>query len=106
MLWARDAYGSRFAIAAQVATDRWYLWDVDTCGFKTFTVHSGVYPTAEAALAEWRAGVGDLAAGSAVLTPADDAELVERCRPYTSGAPHPGLALTRGEPDYFARTLE
>jgi hypothetical protein len=76
VLWARDAYGSRFAIAAQFATDRWYLWDVDTCGFKTFTVHSGVYPTAEAALAEWRTGVGDLAAGPAVLTPADDAELV------------------------------
>jgi hypothetical protein len=80
VLWARDAYGSRFAIAAPFASadgpDHWYLWDVDACGFKAFTVHSGFYPTHAQALAKWRAGVGEIAAGATDFTPADDPALV------------------------------
>jgi hypothetical protein len=61
-LWARDVYGSRRAVVAPFASadgpDRWYLWDVDTCGYEIVTVHSGFYPTAEAALTEWPDAVG------------------------------------------------
>src|SRR5262249_32996918 len=57
VLWARDRYGSRFAVAAPIVVAdqpaRWYLWDIDVCGHEAFTVHSGFYPTSEAALAAW-----------------------------------------------------
>lgn len=75
--WARDAYGTRWAVVAPFASadgvGRWYLWDVDTCGFQVVTVHSGFHPSAEAALAAWQHAVGP-AADAATLTPADDAE--------------------------------
>jgi hypothetical protein len=76
VLWTRDAYGSRFGVTAPITVGgqpaRWYLWDVDACGFQAFTVYSGFHPTAEDALAAWQAGVGPVAAGGMVLTPADD----------------------------------
>jgi hypothetical protein len=77
VLWARDAYGTRRAVVAPFASvdgpDRSYLWDVDTCGYEVVTVHSGFYPSAESAVAAWRASVGHAAAGAA-LTVAEDAE--------------------------------
>jgi len=58
VLWTRDRYGSRFAVTAPSTTTgqpmRWYLWDIDACGHETFTVHSGFYPTSDAALHDWQ----------------------------------------------------
>ena len=78
VLWAHDVYGSRWAVVAPFTSvdgpDRWYLWDVDTCGYEVVTVHSGFHPSAESAVAAWRESVGQAAAGAAALTAADDAE--------------------------------
>lgn len=78
VLWARDIYGSRWAVVAPFASadgaDRWYLWDVDTCGYEVVTVHSGFHPSTESAVAAWRESVGHAAAGAAALTPVDDRE--------------------------------
>lgn len=78
VLWARDVYSSRWAVVAPftsaVGPDRWYLWDVDTCGYEVVTVHSGFHSSAESAVAAWRESVGQAAAGAAALTPVDDAE--------------------------------
>lgn len=78
VLWARDVYGTRWAVVAPFSSvggpDRWYLWDVDTCGYEIVTVHSGFHPTAESAVAAWRESVGNAAAGAAALTVVDDAE--------------------------------
>lgn len=53
VLWTRDRYGSRVAVTAPITTAdepaRWYLWDIDACGHEAFTVHSGFYPTQDAA---------------------------------------------------------
>jgi hypothetical protein len=80
VLWARDAYGSRRAVVAPFTSadgpDRWYLWDVDACGYEVVTVHSSFHPSAELALADWRESVGDAAAGAA-LTPVDDADSLD-----------------------------
>jgi len=80
VLWARDAYGVRWAVVAPFASaggpDRWYLWDVDTCGYEVATVYSGFHPSAESALAAWRESVGQAAAGAAALTPLDDKEML------------------------------
>ncbi len=80
-LWARDAYGSRFAVTAPFSSpagsDRWYLWDIDACGLQALTVHSGFCPTAGEAFAAWRDGVGEVAAADARLTPIDDLPLAE-----------------------------
>ncbi|MDM4719031.1 hypothetical protein QTQ03_05250 [Micromonospora sp. WMMA1363] len=77
VLWGHDAYGSRWAVVAPFASvggrDRWYLWDVDTCGYEIATVYSGFYPSAESALAAWSESVGH-AAAEATLTAVDDAE--------------------------------
>jgi hypothetical protein len=79
-LWARDSYGSRWAVVAPFASadgsGRWYLWDVDTCGYQVATVYSGFHPSAEAALAGWQQAVGHSSAG-ATLTPADDTETLD-----------------------------
>jgi hypothetical protein len=79
-LWARDGYGSRWAVVAPFASadgsGRWYLWDVDACGYEVATVYSGFHPSAEAALAEWQQAVGPFAA-EAALTPADDTETLD-----------------------------
>ncbi|BCB86554.1 hypothetical protein Psuf_038670 [Phytohabitans suffuscus] len=78
VLWAHDVYGTRWAVVAPFSSvdgsDRWYLWDVDTCGYEVVTVHSGFHPTAESAVATWRESVGHEAAGAAALTAVDDAE--------------------------------
>jgi hypothetical protein len=77
VLWARDVYGGRWAVVAPFTgldgPDRWYLWDVDACGYEVVTVHSGFHPSAEAAVAAWQAVVGHAAAGAS-LTVVDDAE--------------------------------
>jgi hypothetical protein len=77
-LWAHDVYGSRWAVVAPFTSadgrGRWYLWDVDTCGYEVVTVHSGLHLSAESAVAAWRESVGHAAAGAAALTAVDDAE--------------------------------
>jgi hypothetical protein len=89
-LWTRDAYGSRFAIAALFPTsgggpDRWYLWDIDACGLRAFTVHSGYHPTPERALADWQSGVGHPAAAGTAFTPVDDPRLLADLLPAEEG---------------------
>jgi len=78
-LWTRDAYGSRFAIVAPFRTSDggqwWYLWDIDACGHQAVTAHSAFYLSPEEALASWRDGVGQTAAGAAAFTPVDDPAL-------------------------------
>jgi hypothetical protein len=80
VLWARDVYGSRWAVVAPFTSvdgpDRWYLWDVDACGYEVVTVGGGFYPSDEAAVAAWRESVGPEAAGHAVLAAVDDSELL------------------------------
>jgi hypothetical protein len=89
VLWTRDRYGSRFAVAAPITTvdqpQRWYLWDIDACGHQAFTVHSGYYPTSEAALTAWQAGVGPIAAADTVLAPVDDPWLAAELLPAEEG---------------------
>jgi hypothetical protein len=89
VLWTRDRYGSRFAVAAPItAADqpaRWYLWDIDACGHEAFTVHSGFYPTSEAALAAWRTAVGQIASAGAVLVSVDDPWLLADLLPVELG---------------------
>lgn len=75
--WACDAYGSRFLITVEferAGRKRWYAWDVDACGFEARTVDAEFFDSPEPALESWRAVVGETAAGSAVLAPADTAE--------------------------------
>ena len=76
VLWTRDRYGSRFGVTAPITVadqpQRWYRWDVDACGHGAFTVHSGWYPTADAALTDWQDGVGPVAAAGTALAPVDD----------------------------------
>lgn len=89
VLWARDRYGSRFAVTAPITTEdqpqRWYLWDIDACGHDAFTVHSGFYPTSQAALAAWQAGVGSPAATDTELAPVDDPWLLAELLPVEQG---------------------
>jgi hypothetical protein len=70
-LVARDAFGSRFLLAApfgydEEAPDHWYAWDIDLCWIGT-AAGAGVFGSAEDALAEWQHAVGP-AAGT-TLTP-------------------------------------
>jgi hypothetical protein len=78
--WARNSYGTRWAVVAPFTSadgaDRWYLWDVDACGYEVVTVHSGFHPSAEAALAAWRQAIGP-SSTEAALTPADDTETLD-----------------------------
>ncbi|MDI6097432.1 hypothetical protein QLQ12_02315 [Actinoplanes sp. NEAU-A12] len=78
--WTRDRYGSRFAVVAPFATPegpvRWYLWDVDACGFTPLPVHTGFYASPEEALAAWQVGVGALAAGGTSWRRIDDSLLL------------------------------
>lgn len=70
--WARDAYGSRFLIAAefeQAGRRRWYAWDVDACGYEPMAVAAGFFDSCESAIEEWRGAVGDTAAGSSAFAP-------------------------------------
>jgi hypothetical protein len=64
-LVARDAYGSRFLLAAPFgydgeAPDHWYAWDIDSCWIIT-VAGAGVFGSAEDALAEWQHAVGPAA---------------------------------------------
>jgi hypothetical protein len=94
VLWTRDRYGSRFAVTAPITTqgqpERWYLWDIDACGHNAFTVHSGFYATAEAALTAWQAGVGPIAAPDTALAAVDDPWLVAELLPVEQGFMRPG----------------
>ena len=68
-LVARDAYGSRFLLAAPFgydgeAPDHWYAWDIDACWILT-VAGAGVFGSAQDALAEWQHAVGP-AAGTAL----------------------------------------
>ena len=85
VLWARDVYGTRWAVVAPFTSDagpdRWYLWDVDTCGYEVLTVHSGFHASAESAVAAWRESVGQAAAGGAVLTAVEDSETLDALLP-------------------------
>ncbi|GAB3903369.1 hypothetical protein GCM10029964_095200 [Kibdelosporangium lantanae] len=89
VLWTRDQYGSRFAVAAPVTTAdqpvRWYLWDIDACGHQAFTVHSGFYPTADAALRAWQAGVGEIAAAGTEFAEVNDPWLLAELLPAEEG---------------------
>lgn len=89
VLWTRDRYGSRVAVTAPITTAdepaRWYLWDIDACGHEVFTVHSGFYPTQEAALTAWRVGVGQIAAAGTVFAPVDDPWLLAELMPAEQG---------------------
>ena len=89
VLWTRDRYGSRFAVTAPITTPdqpaRWYLWDIDACGHQAFTVHSGYYPTPEAAQSAWQAGVGPIAAADTELAPVDDPWLLAELLPAEEG---------------------
>jgi hypothetical protein len=94
VLWTRDRYGSRFAVTAPITTagapQRWYLWDIDACGHQAFTVHSGFYPTPDAALTAWQDGVGPIAAAGTLLSPVDDAWLMAELLPVEEGLLRPG----------------
>ncbi len=85
VLWTRDRYGSRFAVAANITSadqpQRCYLWDIDACGHGAFTVHGDWYPTADAALAGWQDGVGSVAAQGTGLEPVDDPWLLAELLP-------------------------
>ncbi|HEU5471896.1 MAG TPA: hypothetical protein VFV67_14690 [Actinophytocola sp.] len=94
VLWTRDRYGSRFAVTAPITTVgapvRWYLWDIDACGHQAFTVHSGFYPTPDAALTDWQAAVGQVAAAGTALAPVDDPWLLAELLPVELGMMRPG----------------
>jgi hypothetical protein len=81
---ARDAYGSRFLLAAPFgydgeAPDHWYAWDIDSCWIVT-VAGAGVFESAEDALAEWQHAVGP-AAGTALSpsAPETTARLLAPC---------------------------
>jgi hypothetical protein len=83
-LVARDAYGSRFLLAAPFgyhgqAPDHWYAWDIDSCWILT-VVGAGVFGSAQDALAEWQHAVGP-AAGTALSPspPQTTAQLLAPC---------------------------
>jgi hypothetical protein len=83
-LVARDAYGSRFLLAAPFgydgeAPDHWYAWDIDSCWILT-VVGAGVFGSAQDALAEWQHAVGP-AAGTALSPSAPEmtARLLAPC---------------------------
>jgi hypothetical protein len=105
VLWTRDRYGSRFAVAAPISTAgrpvRWYLWDVDACGHQAFTVHSGFHPTPEAALADWQAAVGQIAATGTALAPVDDPWLLAHLMPAEEGLLRAGGETVEQFAEYF-----
>jgi hypothetical protein len=94
VLWTRDVYGSRFGITAAFSTpdqpERWYLWDIDACGYMPFCVYSAFYPTPEQALVAWQVGVGELAAADTAFVPVDDAGLLMDLLPFEEGVLRPG----------------
>ncbi|MED7828369.1 hypothetical protein [Streptomyces chiangmaiensis] len=93
-LWCRNVYGTRFAITAPFAgadgPDRWYLWDVDACGDRAYTVGAGYFADADQALASWREAVGLETSAEAVLEPVSDPRLAELLLPGPPDFFHPG----------------
>ena len=92
-LVARDAYGSRFLVAAPFAyesgvPDHWYAWDIDAC-WVVSVVGAGTFASADAALAEWRGAVG--AAADSDLSPGDPAAWSPGC---SAPACRPGHSRT------------
>ncbi|WP_430791627.1 hypothetical protein [Actinoplanes sp. G11-F43] len=83
--WARDRFGSRFAIAAPFTTPegpvRWYLWDVDACDFLPRPAHTGFYASPEEALAAWQVDAGAFAAGGTSWRRVDDSRLLDGLLP-------------------------
>ncbi|WP_432829191.1 hypothetical protein [Dactylosporangium sp. CA-092794] len=104
VLWTRDAYGSRFGIVAPFRTgdgpQRWYLWDIDACGYEAFTVHSRYHAGPDEALADWQAGVGSPAADGTVLAPVDDLRLLYELLPRDPGLTRPGGENTEQFAEY------
>jgi len=105
-LVARDAYGSRFLVAAPFGyeadvPDHWYAWDVDTCWVLS-VVAAGTFSSAEEALAEWRAAVGTAAGRE--LSPADPVLLSELLGPCLLTGPFSEM-LTGNEPRELIREL-
>lgn len=92
--WARDVYGTRWAVIAPFASadgaDRWYLWDVDACGYQVVTVHSGFHPSADAALGAWQQAVGPAAAAAASTVTDDTETLHELLSGEVEGIRHGG----------------
>jgi hypothetical protein len=94
VVWARDAYGSRFGVTAAFSTpnapERWYLWDIDACAYEPYTVHCGYYPTSEQARTAWQVGVGGIAAGEATFAPVDNHWLLAELMPADARFPERG----------------
>jgi hypothetical protein len=94
VLWTRDGYGSRFGVVVPFRThdgpERWYLWDIDACGHDAFTVHSRYHASADAALADWRAGVGTPAADGAAFAEVENPALLDDLLPRELGMLRPG----------------
>jgi len=100
--WTRDGYGGRFGVVAPLTAsdgpNRWYLWDIDTCGHRPVTVHSGYYDGPDRALAAWRDGVGSTAGDRSTLTAVDDPSLLATLLPDSEN-----VLRTGGEsPEQFA----
>lgn len=105
-LVARDAYGSRFLVAAAFGyeaggPDHWYAWDVDVCWVQS-VVAAGTFGSAGEALAEWRAAVG--AAAGSELSPADPGLLAGLLGPCLVTGPFSEM-LTGNEPRELIREL-
>jgi hypothetical protein len=69
-VFARDAYGSRFLLAAPFGygedePDHWYAWDIDMCWLDV-VVGAGVSGSAKETLEEWRDAVGTAASEAAL----------------------------------------
>ncbi len=90
-LVARDAYGSRFLVAAPFGygqdqggsgdgPDHWYAWDIDWCWTDT-VVGAGATGLAAEALREWQDAVGPSASGATLSPspPGTTALLLEPC---------------------------
>ena len=108
-LWTCDGYGSRFAVVAPFHTasahsvqrsQRWYLWDIDACGYGHFTVYSGYFADADNAFAAWKAGVGPAASADCALAPVNDAGLVAQLLPTDLGMLEPGGESARQFAEY------
>jgi hypothetical protein len=102
--WTRDAYGSRFGVTAPFVssdgTERWYLWDIDACGYSHFTVSGGYFPDTRQALAAWQATVGPVASAESVFTPVDDPEFLAELLPKDEGFLEPGGETARQFAEY------
>ena len=105
-LVARDAYGSRFLVAAPFGyeagvPDHWYAWDIDACW--TLTVASaGTFGSADEALAEWRCAAGT--AAESELSPVDPALIASLLHPCLQGGPLANL-LRGSEPRELIREV-